>query len=150
MVQFKSRWIGKATNFKSLTCKSFGRDLFLKKCECVFVNVEGASVCGGLLVILFCPTDKRALVKGSGENTTKTQHRLKPCRERRTGGIEPPAGAPTLSQGCFFDDTLVDTLGFLAEQFLRAKKFTRRGTWCRWRWPRRRRHGQPCRGRWRA
>jgi hypothetical protein len=33
---------------------------------------------------------------------------------------------------------------------LRAKKFTRRGTWCRWRWPRRRRHGQPCRGRWRA
>ena len=29
-------------------------------------------------------------------------------------------------------------------------KFTRRGTWCRWRWPQRRRHGQPCRGRWRA
>ena len=29
-------------------------------------------------------------------------------------------------------------------------KFTRRGTWCRWRWPRRRRHGQPCTGRWRA
>ena len=32
----------------------------------------------------------------------------------------------------------------------RCEKFTRRGTWCRWRWPRRRRHGQPCRGRWRA
>ena len=31
-----------------------------------------------------------------------------------------------------------------------SEKFTRRGTWCRWQWPRRRRHGPPCRGRWRA
>jgi hypothetical protein len=35
-----------------------------------------------------------------------------PLKGARTGGIEPPSGAPALSQGCFFDDTLDDTLGF--------------------------------------
>ena len=34
--------------------------------------------------------------------------------------------------------------------FVQDVGFTRRATWCRWRWQRRRRHGQPCRGRWRA
>ena len=37
-----------------------------------------------------------------------------------------------------------------SKSFLQVEKFTRRGTWCRWRWQRRKRHGRPCRGRWRA
>jgi hypothetical protein len=29
-----------------------------------------------------------------------------------------------------------------------CRLLTRRGTWCKWRWRRRKRHEQPCRGRW--
>ena len=117
MVQFKSRWIGKATNFKSLTCKSFGRDLFLKKCECVFVNVEGASVCGGLLVILFCPTDKRALVKGSGENQQNTTPPQAVQREQGQVESNHPQARQRCPRGVFLMILLLILWGSLRSSF---------------------------------
>lgn len=64
-----------------------------------------------------------------GDTHLPVRHTRAECKDTRrkgarTGGIEPPTGAPALSQGCFFDDTLDDTLGFLAEQFLQVKKCT--------------------------
>jgi len=61
------------------------------------------------------------------------------CTDRETEQME--SNQPRRPMRCTF---------FVLSCSSKTVKFTRKATWCRWRWPRHRRHGQPCRGRWRA
>ena len=60
--------------------------------------------------------------------------------------IEPTTG----DQGFFVIFLFFGVMQQVCNEVLLGETSTRRGTWCRWRCQRHRRHGRPCRVRWRA